>query len=478
MFNRNCLKKNYFSSALNILLATGVLSMLMACNWEEKKELTYFGGKIKNPRSEFVFLSRNNVILDSAKLDDHNKFHFELDSIEEGLYRFKHGPEYQYLYLQPQDSLLLYLNTWDFDESLIYSGKGSIKNNFLINLYLQQEKIDAEFDPYFELDEEAFNGKIDEGIEKKMAMYEKMKSMEEEPPSPFFDNLAKAGILFPYYRLKEAYPFWHMWAHKMEGWPELSDDYYAYRNNIDLNDNSLIDYAPYTAYMDAYTRVSAHAEKHQKGGIENFELRVMELTKENIPLEIARNHLLAKYAFRSLSYEDLNDQQMKEIRAFFVANCSDDKLKSNITKSFDQKSKLKRGDNFPKVQLTNASGSKTDIHNLIEDNNTVIYFWPDDVMYAELVRVKLSKYEKKYPDILFVGINMDKDQAQWVEFLEANKIKSDHQFRMEPEEECYPWFEGDMARAVLLNSDSEVLYSYLDFSGMSFDYYFKAFKKP
>ena len=45
----------------------------------------------------------------------------------------------------PTDSVLMYLNTWDFDESLIFSGKGGSKNNFLINLYLQQEKNEKNF---------------------------------------------------------------------------------------------------------------------------------------------------------------------------------------------------------------------------------------------------------------------------------------------------------------------------------------------
>ena len=80
-------------------------------------------------------------VLDSARLDSHNKFSFTLDSLKLGLYTFKHGAEFQYLYLEPKDSLLMYLNTWDFDESLIFSGKGSAKNNFLIKLYLDQERL-------------------------------------------------------------------------------------------------------------------------------------------------------------------------------------------------------------------------------------------------------------------------------------------------------------------------------------------------
>ena len=54
-------------------------------------------------------------------------------NLKGGLYTFKHGVEFQYIFLQPNDSLLLRLNTWDFDESLVFSGKGAEKNNLLIN---------------------------------------------------------------------------------------------------------------------------------------------------------------------------------------------------------------------------------------------------------------------------------------------------------------------------------------------------------
>ena len=75
--------------------------------------------------------------IDTFYLDENNNFFGELKIASEGLFYFTHGYENQYLYLQPNDSLLLRLNTWDFDESIVFSGNGSGKNEFLINLFLQ-----------------------------------------------------------------------------------------------------------------------------------------------------------------------------------------------------------------------------------------------------------------------------------------------------------------------------------------------------
>ena len=104
------LKKSYFSQPLTLLSLLVLLFSFSSCDYQEETTYTYFGGKIKNPKDKFVYLTKGKKVLDSARLNDHNKFSFKIDSLELGLYSFKHGAEFQYLYLEPKDSLLIYLN--------------------------------------------------------------------------------------------------------------------------------------------------------------------------------------------------------------------------------------------------------------------------------------------------------------------------------------------------------------------------------
>jgi len=101
------------------------LFILVGCG-EIKKDSpsVFFSGEIVNPTSEHVVLYKGDVVIDSSTLGKNNMFSFKLDSIEDGLYHFNHAPEYQYVYLEKGDSLLLRLNTVDFDESLVFSGTG------------------------------------------------------------------------------------------------------------------------------------------------------------------------------------------------------------------------------------------------------------------------------------------------------------------------------------------------------------------
>ena len=63
----------------------------------------------------------------------------KFDSLTPGLYTFKHHPEYQYVYFDKNDSLMLRVNTFDFDNSIVYCGRGDEKNNFLMELFLKND---------------------------------------------------------------------------------------------------------------------------------------------------------------------------------------------------------------------------------------------------------------------------------------------------------------------------------------------------
>ena len=336
---------------------------LMSCvGTNEEKKYTYFGGKIKNPKGEYVYFSQGKKKLDSAKLDSHNKFFLKIDSLELGLYTFNHGAEFQYLYLEPQDSLLIYLNTWDFDESLIFSGEGSANNNYLINLYLQQERTGKNFKSNYKLDEKGFSEAIESGIKNQLDIYAKFLENEEEVPSEFFDKLAKTGIYYPFYYFKEHYAYAHKKTLGLKEAPVLSDEFYKYRENIRLDDSSLIDYGLNMAFINSYLYNMASSEKMKDPENKIFELEFLKVVNDKIDDENYKNNLLAKGVWGSLSNKNLSDEDAKSIQEFFFANCSDDNYKAELKISIAQKEKLKCGEALPKLTAVNFDNSEIEIN--------------------------------------------------------------------------------------------------------------------
>ncbi len=470
MFNVQNLKKNYL---LIVFLIPLILFIFSCQQTDNENYITFFGGKIKNPKSPYVYLFEGKKIIDSARLDHSNRFSFNLDSINTGLYTFKHGSEYQYLYLEPTDSLLIYLNTWDFDESLIFSGKGSAKNNYLINLYLEQEKIEKKFKYKYDLNEKEFSKLIDSGIQKQLATYNDLLIEEGVKPTPFFDKLAKTGIYFPFYLFKELYPFNHKRHLHLKEFPLLSKDFYRYRKNLNLNDFDLVYYTPYTSYTRVYLYNMAYSEKAKNPKNSNVELNFMKIVNDKIKIESLRNEYLAGSLWKSLSNDWISKKDFKDIEDFYYTNCSNEEFNNEIKRAIYQKQKLNKGDTLPNMRAIDNKGKEIHIKNLTKNSSTVIYFWPTDSSKANLLNTKLHHLKIKYPDILFLGFERNKENDDWKKFIYAKKLALNSQFSLSKDCDSYSLFSGDMDRAIIVNKNGTVKNGFLFFNDKHFEKHLK-----
>ncbi len=117
-----------------LLLFVTIIS-LFSCKKNESDSLniTWIGGEIVNPVSDYVIFNKGEQIIDSIKLDDNNHFLYKAENLKSGLYSFIHR-EFQVFYLEPSDSLMLRVNTIDFDESLntivIIASNNTMDKNF------------------------------------------------------------------------------------------------------------------------------------------------------------------------------------------------------------------------------------------------------------------------------------------------------------------------------------------------------------
>ena len=107
---------------------------------EDENKRVFIAGQIINPSSRTVTFYEGNKIVDMFELDEQLRFQKYYDSLSNGIFKLEHLPEYQSLLLEQGDSLWVRINAATFDESVVYSGKGASKNNFLMELFLKQEK--------------------------------------------------------------------------------------------------------------------------------------------------------------------------------------------------------------------------------------------------------------------------------------------------------------------------------------------------
>ncbi|MEY8779947.1 TlpA family protein disulfide reductase [Allomuricauda sp. XS_ASV26] len=423
---------------VRLLLGLTVLSSLVSCSGtSENKSSIYFGGEIVNPTSDYVVLYHNDAYVDSVKLDNNNHFAFRFDNIEEGLYHFDHAPELQYVYLSKGDSLLARLNTVEFDESLVYSGKGSEINNFLIEVFLKNEKEEDVVKDFYVMDPETFSKKID-SLHTAKVNHLKDLALENE----FSDRayaMAEASIDYNTYITKEKYPFYHKKRTGEETIHELDDSFYEYRKKIDLNNKDLTYFRPYFDFMKwhfgnmSYTACLEDCTSDNKEPVVDrlhFNKHKLALVDSLVHQVELRDILFRNVAMDYLLREHKTSEEASAFIEKFKKLSSNDQHKEEIDLLYKGIKNLQPNTALPNLLVKNMNNEEVSIKELANNKkNTVFYFWTaEQKRHFRNVNQHITSLEEKYPHYNFIGINLRTNYNQWQQLMEEYQLDTNKQY--------------------------------------------------
>ena len=175
--------------------------------------------KIANRFSDTITISSGRTFKQKVGINKKGEFQTTFEASKDGgLYRLNDGNEGTTMFLKNGYDLTLTLDTKDFDETIVYKGKGANENNYLAIKALSDEKFEMDLEALFDADEATFK----EALAKKKANDISMidgKGFDEtlvKMLRPSFDQEEK--FLLDYYNQKVA-------AKKMEGIASPSFDY-------------------------------------------------------------------------------------------------------------------------------------------------------------------------------------------------------------------------------------------------------------
>ncbi|WP_394748592.1 TlpA family protein disulfide reductase [Spongiimicrobium salis] len=416
------------------------LFLIAACGEEENPSPTlFFAGEIVTPTHDYVILHKGDMVIDSAKLDENNRFSFSLDSISEGLHYFEHKPEVQYVYLEKGDSLLLRLNTIDFDESLIFTGIGEEINNFLLEVFLANEEEKDVIYPYFQLDPDDFSRKIDSLRSIKTRQLRELH--EEFPLSDKALKMAYASIDYNAYVHKELYPFNHKMRTREDKFHALPDNFYDYRKNVSYNDEDLTYLRPYYDYMVNHIRnltyIGCHHECEGKYSYSirnelHFNKHKMYLIDSLVQEQGLRDNLFRNVA---MDYLIMAHDTEKNNTAFideFHKFSGNNKHMDEIDGLYQNLLNIQPEREVPDLAVTDAEGNMTSLKELSQKEHVVFYFWSGTQKghFRNITR-RVSVLSKAHPKYEFVGINIRTDPKRWQSMMETAKLDKSLQYRAE-----------------------------------------------
>ena len=431
--------------------------------------VAYFGGEIENPKNNFVVFMKNDKVIDTFYLDKDNRFFHKFDSLTPGLYSFKHDPEYQYVFFDKNDSIMIRLNSNDFDNTLMFCGRGDEKNNFMMELFLKDMEVKNNMFDIYEKNEKVFSKYVDSSYLNTTKLYHKRKSFINW--SEEFDEIAKANIELNYAYKKEVFPIVHEFKTGKSIKTNLPKTYYNYRNKIDVNQPNLLHYSPFINYMTSMLNNIVLTDS--KGSLDDMSL------ENNIKkLEIADTLIKDKHV-KDLVVNNianmylLSDQCSVNNGKFFhlySKMVSDKKMKSNVMQTADNIQKLKNNNILPDVSLVDMNKKSVKINDLI-NKKTIIYFWTKQSdSHSFYSHKKVDELKDKYPDIQFIAININNSQEDWLKEIKTKNYSNSIEVRATDFEELKnKWVINKIYRTLIINKNGLINNAFVSLFDANFE---------
>ncbi|MBT3645339.1 MAG: hypothetical protein HN539_00085 [Cryomorphaceae bacterium] len=395
------MRKNNKLKFLKLIILAIILFFSNSCNIKNSRDNFFLGGEIINPSSNYVNFYYNNIKIDSIELNSENKFFKNLENIQPGIYRIEHIPENQYIIIENGDSLWIRVNVEDFKESLTFSGKGSSKNNFLVDMSNLNDYENDFLSQIYNQESSDYKIVIDSLMDEKEDIWELFnKSVNQRNLGR---NITKASIKYNYFNKLERYAL----LRGREWSKDEREEFFSYRDEVNLNDSELSLFEPYVTYLMNFfnekTLDSGEVYSYAKNNTD-FNIKKLLIIDSQINDPYLKNNLARATAIEEILNFKNNDLHDEFIDYYTYVNTSNRYL-DEITKLYNDIEKMKKGNVLPEVNILDFNGNITSSGEEFIGSKTFIYFWSQTQMnhYRRTIR-RVEELKQLYPQYRFVGI--------------------------------------------------------------------------
>ncbi|MEZ4779301.1 MAG: hypothetical protein R2786_07975 [Flavobacteriaceae bacterium] len=417
-----------------ILFLLLTVTTFISCNTSSKKGecgVSWIGGKIVNPKLDYVVISHNRSIIDTVALDSTDSFIYKIENTDPGIYFFSHY-EYQAMFLEPGDSVMIYVNTIEFDESLSFTGRGAEKNNLLMELYLLNEDVDDNMLTYYNIGPEEFSAKMDSVSSSRKNLFESFK--EKIKTSKAFDDVANASITYSIYSKKELYISANSKKKIYDESIDIPESFYAFRDSIDFGNEGLRNYYPYFRFLGNYLDNLAYEKYENREPFDRFsfthnsyKIKIIDslITNTSLKNTLSRNSVV-RYL---LNGKDVSEE-LQMLEAFKKLNTDSTDI-AEVEKLASATIKLATGNEIPNVALVSTDNTLKDLHSIIK-KPTVLFFWSSEsIKHYRKIHTRSSELREKYPEYNFIGINIDTHFKKWVRTVQNAGYNGQFEYQFE-----------------------------------------------
>ena len=301
-----------------------ILLLVFSC---KSDNTTVFSGKILNNTSDSISIYKDNNMIYESVVDVDGLFNITIDTITSGLYTFYHEPEFQYIIIDENDNLQIRLNTLDFDESLVYTGKGSSKNNFLMDVFLRSENDELEINSKLDLAFDTFKNLVDSLYNKQMNSFKLFK--ENNILSNSSKEIINTAILYPYISKFHSYIIRNNIEEEIQ-----KDLFINYQNEISYDLDALAYFKPYIDFLYLHIYNNVKIKKDYENSLD-FNIQRLSYTDKIIKSKLVKSRVLRFHAFGFILQRQDDVKNKTFLKAFFEIS-KDKKVNEEINNLYNE----------------------------------------------------------------------------------------------------------------------------------------------
>jgi len=390
---------------------------IVSCKKEDVKPVDYalLSGKIINKNSDSVFV-RGKDFSQAIPVKEDGTFSDTL-KIADGKFNIKIGTENSNLHLSQGDNLNLTIDTKEFDETIAYTGEGSLVNNYLAKAYMLEEETNTKMSPQelYALAPDAFVSKIKAVQTSADSLLTSFNIKDTD-----FVAATTKNNNFTYLSALKNYPrYYKMVSGGKEA--DLPDGFNKELDGLDL-DNAL-DFDNSDSYkglvMGDVQKKAIEATK--KDSTLTFAMSFINQIK-GLKSDNIKQALLPNVAREIKAGNDESDAIYKELMAI----TTDDKLKESFTKKLADSKKLATGNPSPIFEnYENHAGGTTSLADL-KGKFVYIDMWATWCGPCKREIPFLKEVEKEFhgKNVEFVSISVDEQRQHetWVNMIKEKEM--------------------------------------------------------
>lgn len=387
-------------------------------------------GTITHPKGDMVYLkyykdylTYDEVVADSTKLDKKGNFHMRFTWENPYPATFYHGDEITEMYVSPGDDLRLTLDTKEFDETVKYEGKGEE-----INTYMAQKAL---LFPYinpviYKQPEEAFTHHVDSVHQAEVGYFNQYFAniKDTNPNLKTFKEYENAELTYGWANTKTDYPGLNAYLNQRRERTKVSDGFMDFMKSISIMNESALNSGFYQDFITGY--VNREVSKLLQA---DTSLSVIPLKEKYIEDNLSgglKDFVYAQWIYTLLTEEDNMEVGIRLFDKLKVAS-PDNAYTAILNETVDIVSKLSPGNPAPDFTCMDQNGKEV---SLSDFKGKVVYMdiW---ATWCGPCRSEIPSAQKLIDDfdgedVVFLCVSVDEDLDAWKKLIKDKEMKGIH----------------------------------------------------